>query len=194
MQLDPAARVVQILHHQLGGGHGLPAGVARFPVARAAPDARERRVRQAAVGEFFLNQETNERLVHEGLPGWQFDSQIHRGLDASGANPTRPRCRREDCGRSTRGRLVDQGPPRPGTAVHPTKGWCRQCRPSAASTRGGTRTRRPRWWAPPILSGACRWGRAHGHPHHGDSPGRPFTTRSAQTRTRSRTPRTNASP
>jgi hypothetical protein len=87
VQLDTAARVVQILHHHLSGGHGLPAAVARLPVARAAPDARDGSVWQAAVGEFFLNHETKEGLVHEGLPGCAGSTrQIHRGLGASDAN------------------------------------------------------------------------------------------------------------
>jgi hypothetical protein len=89
MQLDPAARrVVQILHHHLGVGHGLPAAVAGLPVARAAPYARDGGAWQAAIGEFFLNQETKEGLVHEGLPEWADSTrQMHWGLGASSANP-----------------------------------------------------------------------------------------------------------
>jgi hypothetical protein len=89
VQLDSAARrVVQILHHHLGIGHSLPAAVADLPVARAAPHARDGGAWQAAIGEFFLNQETKEGLVHKGLPRCAGSTrQIHRGLGASSANP-----------------------------------------------------------------------------------------------------------
>ncbi len=76
MELDPASRRVEILDYQLGVGHRLPAAVARFPVARAAPDARDGGAWQAAVGELFLNQETKDRLVHDGN-GYRVDSTFN---------------------------------------------------------------------------------------------------------------------
>jgi hypothetical protein len=128
MELDPASRRVEILDYQLAIGHRLPAAVARFPVARAAPDAGDGGAWQATVGEFFLNQETKDRLVHDGLPGCADSTrQIHRGLGASGANPTRPRCRRGHCAavdskapsgpRSTKTRLRAFVAPVPATAT-----------------------------------------------------------------------------
>jgi hypothetical protein len=44
--------------------------------------------RQMAVGEFFLNLDTEDGLGHMGLPGSSGSSrQIYRGLGAGGANP-----------------------------------------------------------------------------------------------------------
>jgi hypothetical protein len=65
---DPASLRVEPLHHHLGFCHGLSAAVAGLPIARAAPGARDGGVRQAAVGELSLNQETKEGLLHDGLP------------------------------------------------------------------------------------------------------------------------------
>ena len=88
MKLDPASPRVKTLHRPLAFCHGLPAAVAGLPVARAAPDAWEAIVRQAAVGEPFPNQERKYGLVQDGLAAFSdVTRQIHRGLGASDANP-----------------------------------------------------------------------------------------------------------
>ena len=67
MKPNRAASRVEILDHRLGVGHGLAAAVAGLPGARAAPGARDGSGWQASIGELFLNQETKERLLHDGL-------------------------------------------------------------------------------------------------------------------------------
>jgi hypothetical protein len=88
VKLDPAPPRVKTPHRHLAFCHGLPAAVAGLPVARAAPDACEAIVRQAAIGEPLPNQEPKYGFVHDGLAAFSGSTrQIHRGLGASGANP-----------------------------------------------------------------------------------------------------------
>jgi hypothetical protein len=67
MELELEFCRVRILHHGLGGGHGLPAAGAGLSGARAAPGARDGGGGQASVGQLFLDQETKQGLLHQVL-------------------------------------------------------------------------------------------------------------------------------
>src|SRR5688572_22835863 len=77
MKPNRAASFIEILDHRLGVGHGLAAAVTRLPGTGAFPAAREGGGWQAPTGDLFLNQETKERLLHDGL--LRIESPLVRG-------------------------------------------------------------------------------------------------------------------
>jgi hypothetical protein len=54
-----------------------------------------------------MNEETKETLVHDDLAAF---SEFACGLGAGSGQPERPRCRRRNCARGLRVRLLDFGP------------------------------------------------------------------------------------
>jgi hypothetical protein len=83
-----ARRLSSAIDPQLTPFDNLVASVAPFPFADAAPKPRDVLAGQAAIGQLLPDEETKRLVVHGGpqvTPGAA--CQIHRGLDAAGANP-----------------------------------------------------------------------------------------------------------
>jgi hypothetical protein len=88
VELDPASRCVNPLHHHLGFGHDLPAAIAGFPVARTTPDAWDMVVGQTPIRELFLDHETQGVPFHESPRRVQIRHARFTGVSTPAA-PTR---------------------------------------------------------------------------------------------------------